>query len=150
MSGTSNQTGPGSFALSLVRDDLIYRLQRRIGLIPAEGSGMVRRAVFWSLLAWLPIALWAWYNGRALPQAGSEPLLAHFGIHVRFLVAVPLLIFAEAPAQGVGMRLLPYLCGPECCRIRSCRASVPYAPTLPGCAMPRFPGSPSSPWSSPS
>jgi len=27
---------------------------------------------------------------------------------VRFLVAVPLLIFAEAPAQGVGMRLLPY------------------------------------------
>ena len=108
MSGTSNQTGPGSFALSLVRDDLIYRLQRRIGLIPAEGSGMVRRAVFWSLLAWLPIAVWAYYTGRALPQAGHEPLLAHFGIHVRFLVAVPLLIFAEAPVQGVGMRLLPY------------------------------------------
>jgi hypothetical protein len=108
MNGTSNQTGPESFALSLVRDDLIYRFQRRIGLIPAKGPGIVRRAVFWSLLAWLPIALWAWYTGRALSQEVNEPLLAHFGIHVRFLVAVPLLIFAEASAHGVGMRLLPY------------------------------------------
>ncbi len=107
-SGTSNQTGPESFALSLLRDDLIYRLQRRLGLIPAKGPGILRRAVFWSLFAWLPIALWAWYAGRVLPQAGNEPLLAHFGIHVRFLVAVPLLIFAEAPAHGVCMRLLPY------------------------------------------
>ena len=104
----SNEANLKSFALSLVRDDLLYRLQRRLGLIPAKGSGIVRRAVFWSLLAWLPIAIWAWYTGRALPQEVNEPLLAHFGIHVRFLVAVPLLIFAEAPAQGVCMGLLPY------------------------------------------
>jgi len=108
MSGTGNQLSSESFALTLVRDDLLYRFQRRIGLIPAKGPGIVRRAVFWSLFAWLPIALWAWYAGRALPQEVNEPLLAHFGIHVRFLVAVPLLIFAEAPAHGVCMRLLPY------------------------------------------
>ena len=108
MTGTVNETHQQSFALSLVRDDLIYRLQRRIGLIPAKGPGIVRRAVFWSLFAWLPIAVWACYTGRALPQAGNEPLLVHFGIHVRFLIAVPLLIFAEAPVQGVFMRLLPY------------------------------------------
>jgi len=108
MTGTVNETHQESFALSLVRDDLLFRLQRRIGLIPAKGTGIVRRAVFWSLFAWLPIAVWACYTGRALPQAGNEPLLAHFGIHVRFLIAVPLLIFAEAPVQGVFMRLLPY------------------------------------------
>jgi hypothetical protein len=108
MTSTVNETHQENFTLSLVRDDLLFRLQRRIGLIPAKGSGIVRRAVFWSLFAWLPIAVWACYTGRALPQAGNEPLLAHFGIHVRFLIAVPLLIFAEAPVQGVFMRLLPY------------------------------------------
>jgi hypothetical protein len=104
---TGNQTGPESFALSLLRDDLIYRLQRRIGLIPAKGPGILRRAVFWSLFAWLPIAVWAYFTGRALPEEVNEPLLAHFGIHVRFLVAVPLLIFAEAPAHGACMRIVP-------------------------------------------
>ena len=32
MAGTVNETHQENFALSLVRDDLLYRLQRRIGL----------------------------------------------------------------------------------------------------------------------
>ena len=99
-------TLPGD-GLSLVRDDLLFRLQRRVGLIPAEGLGLVRRAVFWSLLAWAPIAVWAWFTGRAIGGAGSEPLLAHFGVHVRFLVAVPLLILAEGLLHSLTTLLLP-------------------------------------------
>lgn len=94
--------------LSLVRGDLFFRLQRRIGLIPPGGLGLLRRAVFWSLAAWLPIALWAVYAGRAVPGESGEPLLAHFGIHARFLVAVPLLILAEGPAHALTSQLLPY------------------------------------------
>lgn len=94
--------------ISLVRDDLLFRLQRRIGLIPDEGLGVVRRAVFFALLAWLPIAAWAGFTGRALPGAVGEPLLQHFGIHVRFLVAVPLLILGEGMAHGLTTRLIPY------------------------------------------
>ncbi|WP_233214334.1 hypothetical protein [Achromobacter sp. MYb9] len=30
---------------SLVRDDVFYRVQRKIGLIPAGGGGFARRAV---------------------------------------------------------------------------------------------------------
>lgn len=79
-----------SLGLSVVRDDPAFRLQRKLGLVPETGLGIVPRAVSWSLLAWLPIAAWAAWTGRAIAQTAGEPLLAHFGIHVRFLVAIPL------------------------------------------------------------
>ncbi|QSA99001.1 hypothetical protein JWZ97_02830 [Methylococcus sp. EFPC2] len=60
------------------------------------------------MLAWLPIALWALVNGRALPGTVGEPLLQHFGIHVRFLVALPLLIVGEGMVHGLTTRLIPH------------------------------------------
>jgi hypothetical protein len=93
---------------SLVRGDLLFRMQRRVGLIPSDGFGLVRRAVFWSMLGWLPIALWAAVMNRAWPGTMAEPLLAHFGVHARLLVAVPLLILAEAPANALTARLLAH------------------------------------------
>jgi hypothetical protein len=97
-----------SESFALIRGDLPFRLQRRIGLIPATGLGLVRRAVFWSMLGWLPIALWAVVMQRAWPGAAVEPLLAHFGVHARLLVAVPLLILAEGPANALTARLLAH------------------------------------------
>jgi hypothetical protein len=104
---SANAAAEPGFELSVVRGDLLFRLQRRVGLVPAGGLGLVRRAVFWSLLAWLPIVLWALYIRRALPGEVGEPLLAHFGVHARFLVAVPLLILAEGPVHALTTRLLP-------------------------------------------
>jgi hypothetical protein len=98
-----------SLGLSVVRGDPAFRLQQKLGLIPGTGLGIVRRALFWSLLAWLPIAAWAAWTGRAVTPTSGEPLLAHFGIHVRFLVAIPLLIFAESAVHGMCARLLPRL-----------------------------------------
>jgi len=96
------------FEISLVRDDLLFRLQRRFGLIPDHGLGLIRRAIFFSLVAWLPIMAWAVFNGRALPGTVSEPLLQHFGIHVRFLLALPLLIVGEGSVHGMTTLLIPY------------------------------------------
>jgi hypothetical protein len=96
------------FEISLVRDDLLFRLQRRLGLIPDHGLGLIRRAIFFSLVAWLPVVAWAVFNGRALPGTVSEPLLQHFGIHVRFLLALPLLIVGEGSVHGMTTRLIPY------------------------------------------
>jgi hypothetical protein len=98
-------TEPAS--ISLVRGDALFRLQRAVGLIPAEGLGIARRAVFYALLAWLPIVLWALWKGRVMAGALDEPLLEHFGVHVRCLVAIPLLVVAEGVAHGVTRRLLP-------------------------------------------
>lgn len=96
--------------LSLVQGDPPFRWQRRIGLIPRSGGlGVARRALFWSALAWLPVAAWAGWAGRALPEAGqtTESLLQHFGVHVRLLLGIPLLIVAEAAAERVMVRLMP-------------------------------------------
>ncbi|MGB8250846.1 MAG: hypothetical protein WCF02_11050, partial [Azonexus sp.] len=103
------ETNPTPWAISLVRGDLLFRLQRKIGLIPENGLGIGRRAVFWSLLAWLPIAVWAWINGYLLPLEGGEPLLAHFGINARLLLAVPLFIVAEGMMHSTLTTLLPRL-----------------------------------------
>jgi len=109
MMTSSTAASDAGLDFSLVRGDAPFRWQRRLGLIPPDGLGLVRRAVFWSMLGWLPIVLWAIYVNRALPGVVPEPLLAHFGIHSRLLFAVPLLILAEGPANALTARLLPQL-----------------------------------------
>jgi len=96
-------------ALSLVRGDALFRLQRRIGLVPAEGLGVGRRAIFFALLTWAPIAVWAALAHRALPGTVAEPLLQHFGVHIRCLVAIPLFIVAEGVGHALTTRLIPFL-----------------------------------------
>ncbi|MGH8698453.1 MAG: hypothetical protein ACREVS_18355, partial [Burkholderiales bacterium] len=97
---------PAGPEFSLVRGDLPFRLQRRIGLIPAQGLGVGRRAVFFALVAWLPIVAWALLEGRALPGRTAEPLFEHFGIHARCLIAIPLFVLTEATAHAVGAQLV--------------------------------------------
>lgn len=93
--------------LSLVRGDTLFRIQRAIGLIPANGLGVGRRAVFYALVTFLPIALWAALRGRVIEGSLDEPLFEHFGVHVRCLVAIPLLILAEGVAHSVTRTVLP-------------------------------------------
>jgi hypothetical protein len=83
------------------------RAQRAIGLVPEDGLGVGRRALALALSTWAPIATWALLQDRALPGAVDEPLLRHFGIHVRCLVAIPLLVVAEAVSHAVTTRLVP-------------------------------------------
>lgn len=94
--------GSCAASFSLVRDDALIRLQRRIGLVPAHGLGIVRRALFFGMLGWLPLVLIAAVHGHLLAgTAVAEPLLGHYAVHVRALVGVPLLIAAEALAHTV-------------------------------------------------
>ncbi len=88
-------------SFDLLRNDLLLRWQRKLRIAPPEGLGVVRRAIFFALLTWLPIVIWAFLNDRLLDAATGEPLLKHFGIHVRCLVAIPLFILAEAMAGNV-------------------------------------------------
>ncbi|EHK65578.1 hypothetical protein [Achromobacter arsenitoxydans] len=88
----------------LTRGDIFYRFQQKLGLIPASGGGFKRRAIAYAAIAWLPLVLAAWLAGTALEaKAGEEPLLSHIGIHVRCLIAIPLLVLAE----GIAQKLIP-------------------------------------------
>jgi hypothetical protein len=99
MNPDNKATADESF--DLLRNDLLLRWQRKLRIAPAQGLGVVRRAVFFALLTWLPIMVWAVLNDRLVHATTGEPLLRHFGIHVRCLVAIPLFILAEAMAAGV-------------------------------------------------
>src|SRR5262249_26971925 len=94
---------------SLVRGDWPFRVQRALGLIPADGRlGIGRRIVLLVLLTWLPVAGWALVTARALPGHVNEPLLEHFGVHARCLVAIPLFLVTEATLHGMSRQLVPY------------------------------------------
>ena len=93
---------------SLVRGDRWFRVQRAIGLIPSTGLGIARRCLVFALVTWLPIAIWALLWQRAFPGEIDEPLLRHFGVHVRCLLAIPLFIVAEAAGHLIPQRLVPY------------------------------------------
>jgi hypothetical protein len=104
--GERSVTDPGEF--SLVRGDWPFRIQRAVGLIPADGLGVGRRALALVLLTWVPIVLWASLTDRALPGHVAEPLLEHFGVHARCLVAIPLFVVAEATFHAASRQIVPY------------------------------------------
>jgi hypothetical protein len=81
---------------SPVDNEAPLRWLRRARLAPSDGLAAWRRALGLALLTWLPIAAWALATGR-LEQAGDagESLLQHYGVHVRCLLVIPLLILGE-------------------------------------------------------
>jgi hypothetical protein len=84
---------------SPIENEPPLRWWRQLNLVPADGLGAGRRALFLALLTWLPIAVWAVLTGRADGVSSSESLLHHYGVHVRCLVVIPLLILAEPMLQ---------------------------------------------------
>ncbi|VVD75189.1 hypothetical protein PPN31114_00827 [Pandoraea pneumonica] len=99
--------------MSIVHGDVGFHLQRRMRLIPDGNMGTVRRALIFAGVSWLPLVVWAIVTGRPLHGGGDDTLAAHFGIHVRCLVAIPLMVIAEGVAQNLIPPLLKYFvdCG---------------------------------------
>jgi hypothetical protein len=83
-------------SFSLIDNEPPLRWKRKLGLAPANGLDVVRRAMILAALAWFVPLIWAALNHRLWEGAPGESLLQHFGIHARFLIAVVLLVIAEA------------------------------------------------------
>jgi len=103
-----DDVGPAAdIDFSLVTGDLLHRAQRLVGLIPSRGLGTGRRIAIAIGVTWLPLALWAVWNQLFLPGVAEEPLLRHFGIHARFLVALPLFLASEGLVERTLRRVVP-------------------------------------------
>lgn len=88
-------------SFSPVQGGPFYKLRKAIGLVPEKGLGLARRALAITAVAWLPVVIGALVAGQALEGKDTDPLLRHFGLHARFLLSVPLLIYAEASMERV-------------------------------------------------
>jgi hypothetical protein len=84
-----------SYDFSLVLGGPLYQLMRRAHLSGNTLELLRRRIVAIPLFAWLPLLILSAVGGRAWGTAVRVPFLFDVEAHVRFLVALPLLIVAE-------------------------------------------------------
>jgi hypothetical protein len=90
---TSDRVGSPDF--SLVLGGPLYQLLRRTHLADDALMLQRRRIVVISLIAWLPLLVLAALAGRLFGSAVAVPFLLDVDVHVKFLVAMPLLVAAE-------------------------------------------------------
>ena len=89
---------------SLVLGGPLFQLLRRTHLSDDALMLARRRVIFFALLCWLPLCILTAIGGQFLNGTVAVPFLKDIDTHLRFLVAVPLLIAAELV---VHMRMRP-------------------------------------------
>ena len=84
---------PGDFSFAL--GGPLFQLMRRAHLADDALALVKRRVLVISLFAWLPLLALSALGGQMLGGGAAVPFLGDISVHVRFLVAIPLLIAAE-------------------------------------------------------
>jgi len=101
---TRPATGGANQDFSLVLGGPLYQLFRRTRLSGDALELLSRRIVLSSAITWVPLLLLSLFSGHARGDGVAIPFIEDLETHVRFLVALPLLIAAELI---VHRRLLP-------------------------------------------
>jgi hypothetical protein len=98
--------GASSSEFFLIRGGPFDRLLRRLGIVAGPGRRVALRAALVVAVTWVPLAVYALLERRMMEGDAVEPLLRHFAIHARFLLALPILLAAEPFAESVVARVL--------------------------------------------
>jgi hypothetical protein len=128
-SGANPLRQPTGF--SLVLGGPLFQLWRRLHLTDDALTMVRKRIVVMSLLAWLPLLLLSALEGRMLGGTASVPFLLDVEVHIRYLIALPLLIAAELLVHQ---------------RMRSLVAVFQERRLIPEAAAPRFDAALASAW----
>jgi hypothetical protein len=83
------------YDFSLVLGGPLYQLFMRARLTTDTLNLVKRRVIVISLFTWLPLLLLSLLSGNALGGAIKVPFFYDVDVHVRFLLALPLLLVAE-------------------------------------------------------
>jgi hypothetical protein len=94
MSASSLLRDPPDF--SLVLGGPLFQMLRRAHLSDDGLHLMHRRVTVMALICWFPLLVLSAIGGRLLGGDAAVPFLLDIDVHLRFLIAVPLLISAEA------------------------------------------------------
>ena len=73
----------------------LFNIEKRLGLIKQHAPLTKRRAVLAALLTWVPLLILSVIEGRAWGHSVPVTFVRDFSTYSRFLLAVPLLVFAE-------------------------------------------------------
>lgn len=79
---------------SICRGGPLYELARVLGL-PPGARGLIRLGLILALLTWVPLVVLTVLGG-VLREGSTIPFWQSIGTHVRLLLAIPLLFFAES------------------------------------------------------
>jgi hypothetical protein len=86
--------------LMLTEGGPAHALMRRLKVaLPESRSGLGRTALILAAFTWIPLCLLSLLEGLAFGRV-TIPFFKDIDVHVRFLLSVPILIFAEAPVGG--------------------------------------------------
>jgi hypothetical protein len=94
-SASRNDTPGDSQDFSLVLGGPLFQLLRRAHLSDDTLMLVRRRIILISLFSWLPLLALSALEGTMLGGSAAVPFLLDLEVHVRFLLAMPLLIIAE-------------------------------------------------------
>lgn len=92
---SAGQPAAESYDFSLVLGGPLYQLFRRAHLSGETLELLRRRIIFIALLAWLPLLVLSVLEGHAWGSGVTMPFLYDVDVHVRCLIALPLLVVAE-------------------------------------------------------
>jgi hypothetical protein len=86
--------------LSLTNSGLFYQLINRIGLGKSTQRGYLTRSLSISGLTWIPLLALTLMQGLAFGERVEITFIKDIATHARYLIIIPLLIFAEASVDS--------------------------------------------------
>jgi hypothetical protein len=85
---------------SLVSGGLLFQFFRMSHLSGDKPRLVLRRILVFLCLVWLPLLVLSAFAGSALGGAVNVPFLRDFDVNIRFLIALPILLAAEAAVDS--------------------------------------------------
>ena len=82
---------------SLTSSGIFHRLVSRLGLEGTSTKHITRRTMIMIAITWLPLLALSALQGLAFGDKVEIPFWKDFAIHSKFLIILPLLLFAEGP-----------------------------------------------------